>query len=68
MQTERCEVGMNELPTYSGKYPTIKEMQLSHSHLNRDLFKYHDSVVKEPVPSYECTDVNLDPDDFLRKE
>ncbi len=68
MQTERCEVGMNELPTYTGKYPTIKEMQLSHSHLNQDLFKYHGITIKEPVVSYEYTDENLNPDEFPRKE
>lgn len=68
MQTERCEVGMNDLPCYSGKYPTITEMQLSHSHLNNDLFKYHGIVIKEPIVSYDYTDENLDPDDFKRKE
>lgn len=70
MQTERCEVGFNDLPTYKGKYPTIEEMQLSHSHLNNDLFRYHDiaTVVTAPEPCYDFTDENLDPEDFARKE
>ncbi|MBE6702124.1 MAG: hypothetical protein E7585_01770 [Ruminococcaceae bacterium] len=69
-QTERCAVGMNDLPAYQGKYPTLKEMSLSHSHLNKDLFKYHqiDFNDKEPVERYDCTDENLDPEDFERKE
>ena len=68
MQTERCEIGFNDLPTYAGKYPTIAEMQLSHSHLNNDLFKYHEiKAPKELVPCYDSTDENLDPTDFEKK-
>ena len=63
-QTESCHVGLNQLPTYRGKYPTMRELDGAHSHLVRDLFTYHGIHYPAPQESYEQTDENLDPDEF----
>ena len=63
-QTESCTVGLNQLPTYRGKYPTLRELDAANSHLVRDLFGYHDIRFPRPQPSYDQTDENLSPEDF----
>ncbi|MBR2622424.1 MAG: hypothetical protein IKC97_08665 [Clostridia bacterium] len=67
LQTEKCPGGINQLPTYTGKYPTVTENRLQHSFLIRDLFKYHGIPYHvEEQTSYEATDENLDIEDFNR--
>ncbi|MBQ9098504.1 MAG: hypothetical protein IJY50_03650 [Clostridia bacterium] len=66
LQTARCKVGLNDIPTYRDKYASVPEMKKAHSFLNRDLFTYYnvDADKPEPIDPLMQTDENLDPDDF----
>ena len=47
VQTEKCDRGLNDLPSFASIYPSFDEMIIQNSHFCKELVQYFDIITKE---------------------